>query len=114
MAPKCWDQGALQMVYRNGIWKTGYYYSRARSMFLTILPFIDASFNCIMIQSLLDTLDDGKPTNWCSETTGGLECPYSSRIMWMAALFAKPQRTIRIQSNLLISRSPLPPNLGAS
>ena len=94
MAPKCWDPDALQTVYRNGIWRMDYYYSKERSMSLMIPLFIDASSNCIMTLSPQDIPDNGRPTNWCSRTTGGRECPYLSKIMWMAVLLAKPQRTI--------------------
>jgi len=70
-----------------------YYYSKERSTFLIIQYFTDVLSKCIMTQSLLDIWEDGRPMNWCSKTIGGLECPYSSRIMWMAVLLAKPQKT---------------------
>src|SRR5882724_9858873 len=114
MAPKRWVRDASQTVYKNGIWKTDYYYSRERSTFRMTLSFIDELSKFIMIQSPQDTLDDGRRTNWYKETTGGLGCPYSSKITWRAVLFAKPRRTIRTRSNPLINQSPLPPNLGAS
>jgi len=89
MAPKCWDLDASQTGYRSGIWKMGYYYSRARSMFPMIPLFINTLSNYITTLSHQDILDDGKLTNWCSVTTGGQGCQYLSRIMWMAVLLAK-------------------------
>src|SRR5258705_13983623 len=75
-----------------------FYSSVEKSMSLTILSCENKSPRHITTSQQQDTLEDGKPTSFYSETTGGLGCQTSPRHTWRVAQFANPPRT-----------SPIPP-----
>src|SRR5258706_15912797 len=69
-----------------------------RSTSLTIWSCENKSLRHITMSQQQDTLEDGKPTSFYSEITGGLGCQTSPKHMWRVAQSANPPRT-----------SPIPP-----
>src|SRR5258706_7313381 len=67
-----------------------------RSTSLTIWSCENKSLRHITASQQQDTVEDGKPTSFYSETTGGLGCQTSPRPMWKDAQSASPQKTLPI------------------